>query len=47
MLFAYLLSRNNTCYDDQKFDAVFREIMLTVIRKLSDDFDKTPAQVLC
>ena len=47
----YLLSEadkvNTTIIVNDSRDDVFREIMLTIIRKLSDDFDKTPAQVLC
>ena len=47
----YLLSEadkvNTTIIVNDSRDDVFREIMLTIIKKLSDDFDKTPAQVLC
>ena len=47
----YLLSEadkvNMTIIVNDSRDDVFREIMLTTIKKLSDDFDKTPAQVFC
>ena len=47
----YLLSEadkvNTTIIVNDSRDDVFREIMLTTIKKLSDDFDKTPAQVFC
>ncbi len=45
----YLLSEadkvNTTIIINDSRDDVFREIMLTTIKKLSDDFDKTPKQV--
>jgi 2-phosphoglycerate kinase len=47
----YLLSEadkvNTTIIVNDSRDDVFREVMLTIIKKLFDDFDKTPAQVLC
>lgn len=45
----YLLSEadkvNTTIIVNDSRDDVFREIMLTTIKKLAEDFDKTPAQV--
>ncbi len=45
----YLLSEadkvNTTIIVNDSRDDIFREIMLTTIKKLADDFDKTPAQV--
>lgn len=47
----YLLSEadkvNTTIIVNDSRDDIFREIMLTIIKKLSEDFDKTPAQVFC
>ncbi len=46
---SYLLSEadkvNTTIIVNDSRDDVFREIMLTTIKKLAEDFDKTPAQV--